>query len=290
MDKISHTVDFLGEFSTAGKFKQVTHRFELDSKQDYLYYVNKCRTSLLNYEGLLPDGLFSFLFGFFFGPEWKDANGKTHREFCGCEKWVEWCVNNPGVHPWESKESFRDEIADFKSSIRVYGGDLPKYIEELRHTTNRLSIDYDKKVLRNFDAYTDVSQLKMVLSSIINDIDTSPYSKEHPSVTVISYKEKNKLPNDVYLDTICIENRGSFPPQQLSSVISHFQGTGGFLSTLKKLGEGYFYISVDAIWGDDKPLRWNLIGLPNSPEIESLSAEETPILGFRYNIRVPHKA
>ena len=68
MNRLQHTVDFLGEFTTAGKFKQVTHRFELDSKQDYLYYVNKCRTSLLNDEGLLPDGLFDFLFGYFFGP------------------------------------------------------------------------------------------------------------------------------------------------------------------------------------------------------------------------------
>lgn len=286
MDRISYTIDFLGGFTPSKGYKQVTHPLDLDDKEDFLFYVNRCRTALLNYEGLLPDGLYDFLFGFFYGPEWKDANGIIHKEFCGCEQWVEWCKNNRGIHPLKSADSFRDDLMAFKKSIRVYGGDMPGHIQNL--SFENIQIAYDWKPLKKFDAYMDVSRFKAIFASIVNDIDTSDYSREHQNVRVSAYREKKELPDDVVIDTVSIEHIGSVPFQPLQSAMSHFHDTGGFLGDLAKSCEGYFLLSIDSTW-ENKPIRWNLVRLSGTPELEEIPQELTPVQGFRYCIRVPHK-
>lgn len=286
MDRIFYTIDFLGGFTPSKGYKQVTHPLDLDDKTDFLFYVNRCRTSLLNYQGFLPDGLFDFLFGFFYGPVWTDANGITHKEFCGCDNWVEWCKKNPGIHPLNSPDSFRDDLIAFKHSIRIYAGDLPKHIQGL--STQSIQLEYDIKPLKKFDAYMDVSRFKKVFASIVNDIDASSLSREHHIVRVSAFREKQELPGDVVIDTVTIEHLGSFPFQPLQSAMNHFHETGGFLSTLAQTCDGYFLLSVDTIW-DEQQVRWNLVRLNDIPEIEEVPQNLHPINGFRYCIRIPHK-
>lgn len=298
MEKILYTIDFLGGFTPSKGYKQVTHPLDLDDKEDFLFYVNRCRTALLNYEGILPDGLYDFLFGFFYGPEWKDANGITHEQFCGSGQWVDWCLNNPRIHPLSpnSGAPFKKDIIAFKHSIRIYAGDLPAHLQNTSTENIKLDFEFEPfkkfdayKQLKRFDAYTDVSRLKGIFASIVNDIDTSDYSREHQLVRVASLREKKELPDDVVIDTISIEHIGSFPFQPLQSAMNHFNNdTGGFLGDLAKSCEGYFLLSIDSTW-EEKPVRWNLVRLNGTPELEEIPQELTPIQGFRYCIRIPHK-
>ena len=113
MDKLINSVHLLGAFSKETGFKYLTHRFDAES-DDFIDTVNRCRYSLLDSKDRIPSHLYKLLCGFLFGPNWTDSNGIIHTDFCGCDKWIDWCLDNPGVHPMDA---FYDEIERLEEEI-----------------------------------------------------------------------------------------------------------------------------------------------------------------------------
>lgn len=287
MEKILYTAKFLGKLSTP-EYKFLTHRFESDS-DDFLKYINRWRIELANNRGLIPQTLYDLFFGFLYGPSWIDANGKEHKDFCSCDKWVDWVIDNPGVHPM----NVFSDIKDFANSVRVYNGTFDEIIGSLIKDDNALARDTnvrfttDDLSLMRFDAYMDVPCILRVVKSIITDIVSYPHSapSEHPIIH-ISCRRDRELPGGIKVDSIIIEDENSFSNKRFSDICEHFENGGGFLGTLANMTDGLALLSIESKW-DGEAHRWNLTRLDDEPEIQPL--EEDCATGYRYVLRILHK-
>lgn len=283
MSDIRHTVELLGEFSKPEGFKYLTHRF--DDTNDFFSIVNRCRMELAKYHRMLPQNLFGLIYGFLYGPEWTDGDGIPHTEYCSCDKWVDWCLRNPGIHPMDA---FSEQFESFRNSIRVYNGTLDEYMQDRADSGlyPDIEIEVDDDSLSNFDAYVDVQTLHKMIKSIMQELNDYQKISSHPDIRVFCTK-REKLEDGTCLDTICIENVGSFPSQDKLQAKSHFENGGGFLSTLKKMAEGNMLLSVETAW-DGEPCRWNILRMDGEDEFVPL--DQDAVTGFRYKLRILHKS
>lgn len=283
MDKIIQTTKFLGKLSTP-EYKFLTHRFDSDS-DDFLIYVNRWRIELANHRGLIPESLYDLFFGFLYGPSWVDASGKEHKNFCSCDKWVDWVIENPGVHPMNEFE----DIKDFANSVRVYNGTFDEIVESIfakdyaLQRTIRLNVD--ERSLMRFDAYMDVPSILKAMKAVIIDIASYPHDTR-PAIVKVSCRREGEISGGIKVDSIIIEDEGSFSNKRFSDVRDHFESGGGFLGTLAKMTDGLALVSVESKW-DGEPHRWNLTRLDNEPVDQPL--DEEVATGYRYILRILHK-
>ena len=284
-------VDFLGQFSRADGLKFLTHGFEPDYDDDFFEYVTRCRTVLGRVKSQIPASLYDLVFGFVSGPSWTDCDGTVHYEHCACDKWVDWCLDNPGGHP---SDAFPKEFEAFKNSIRVYNGTLDEYFEDLKESGRfrnillRVHPDLEK-----FDSYMDVRRFRTIVTTFLDDIDRYPDVTEHPNVTVEQRRIerdwrlwKEPLPEGVKVDEIAICQEGSYPSREISQAMDHFRIGGGTLSKLRSLASGHFVLFLETKWAG-KPLRWNLCEDSYRDAIESNFPNK--VLGYTLIIRILHR-
>lgn len=284
MSDLRHTVDFLGKFSEPEGFKYLTHRFDDDSI-DFLTIVNRCRVELVKYHNMLPQNLFRLMYGFLYGPEWSDAYGRVHKEHCACDKWVDWCIDNKGVHP---REAFKEHFEEFRNSVRIYNGTLDEYMQDLSDSGlyQGIEIEVDERSLSRFDSYIDVQTFRRIVTSILKEISDFPTSSEYPAVRISC--DKGELRGDgTKIDVIRIENAGSFPRQGRAQAKAHLDNGGGFLSSLSKLAEGNMLLSIETSWDGD-PCRWNILRMDG--EEEFVDIDRASATGFTYILRILHKS
>ena len=284
MSDLRHTVDFLGKFSNPEGFKYLTHRFD-DETTDFFTIVNRCRMEMRLYHDLIPENLFRLIYGFLYGPEWSDADGISHKEYCSCDEWVDWCLRNPGVHP---REAFSKQFESFRNSVRVYNGTFDEYMQDRSDSGlyPRIDIKVDEQSLSRFDAYVDVQLLRRIIKSILKELNDYPTSSVHPEVRV-SCVRGEEMEDGTKMDEIHIENVGSFPSQDRIQAKSHLVSGGGFLSTLCKRAEGNMLLAVETAW-DGEPCRWNILRMEG--EEEFVPFEQDKATGFRYILRILHKS
>lgn len=284
MSDLRHTVDFLGKFSKPDGFKYLTHRFD-DDVTDFFTIVNRCRMELRLYHNVIPENLFRIFHGFLYGPEWTDAEGRVHKEHCSCDRWIDWCLNNPGIHP---REEFGREFEAFRNSVRVYNGSFDEFIQDLADSClfPGIEIDVDERSLSRFDAYVDVRTLRQMVRDILKEICDYPAVSSHPDVRVYCIRGEESA-DGTRMDRICIENAGSFPSQGREQAKSHLESGGGFLCSLKKKAEGNMLLSVETSWGGN-PCRWNILREHGENEFEGMDPDD--VTGFRYVLRIMHKS
>lgn len=284
-------VDFLGLFSRADGLKFLTHGFEPDYDDDFFEYVTRCRTVLGRVKSQIPASLYDLVFGFVSGPSWTDCDGTVHSEHCACDKWVDWCLDNPGGHP---SDAFPKEFEAFKNSIRVYNGTLDEYFEDLKESGRfrnillRVHPDLEK-----FDSYMDVRRFRTIVTTFLDDIDRYPDVTEHPNVTVEQRRIerdwrlwKEPLPEGVKVDEIAICQEGSYPSREISQAMDHFRIGGGTLSKLRSLASGHFVLYLETMWAGN-PLRWNLSDDSYRDAIDRISPKE--VNGYTLIIRILHR-
>lgn len=279
-DRLHNTVSFLGLFSKVDGLKYLTHVFDSASGDDFLEHVTRCSLELSKVKDLIPYSLYNLVFGFIEGPYWTDSEGCKHNEHCSCDKWINWCLDNPGCHPFDA---FTDEFEAFKNSIRIYNGTLDEYFVKLSDSKRfkNVILDPDIDSLEGFDSYMDVRQFKNIVTKFIEDIDRHPRVQEHPTVRITCSRLR---PTDggVKIDDVCISQIGSFPQQDISQAMEHFRNGGGLLASLKTIADGNFILYLETSWAGN-PIRWNLSDSSTEP-IDSNAVD-----GFRLIIRVYHR-
>lgn len=277
--KVYITTDFLHGFTKPDEYKILTHGFDPNYPNDFYYYVNRLRQDLIVRQGLIPNTLYDLLFGFCFGPSWRDANGVDHIGNCASEQWFEWCKSNPGKHP---KDCFSKDFIDFKNSIRIYSPDFADYVDRLVEENQFPSLNLTQNGLEDFDSYLDVGRLHFVIEQILRLMSEVKHAS-HPSVQFGLSRGKN---NGFDVETIIIEQVGSFCSKPLIDVIAHYKRGGGDLATIGNSMQDYFGWSIETRWGDSCQ-RWNIIRDEAMPETECVSPSLTT--GFRHLIKVYHK-
>lgn len=284
MDKLINSVHLLGAFSKETGFKYLTHRFDAES-DDFIDTVNRCRYSLLDSKDRIPSHLYKLLFGFLFGPNWTDSNGIIHTDFCGCDKWIDWCLDNPGVHPMDA---FYDEFEAFKNSIRIYNGtfdDSIRLIKE-RNVFNNIVIRPDYHSLGLLDCYVDVGELKRAITAILKDINSYHNVSSFPDVQ-ITCSQGEVLIEKTNTELLYITHLGSSSKRPIEDAISHFNIGGGFISDLRKILEDVALLSIETNW-NGCPKRWNVIKMEGQNDIEEIPGQS--INGFTYIIKILHKS
>lgn len=298
MDKIRFTAEFLGRFSDPRTgFKFLTHGFDPFYSSDFFVHVNRCRLALVDVRGLIPDSLYDLLFGFLYGPSWTDADGNVHNKYCGCDEWVDWCIKNPGCHPMNEFSDFKA----FKNSIRVYNMTFDDYVgrKVIGMTNNEIelgprypvqsrvypNLSVSQKGLGRLDAYMDVRRFRSCLDVILQNMNDTQFSVQHPHVS-ITCKREGETPDGCRVDLVRIEQIGSFPAIDIEQAIDHFRRGGGHLASLKNMMEGHFLWSLETVWGE-MPLRWNILKEEGEPATERIAGEEAT--GFRHVIKIYHK-
>ena len=284
MDMLINSVNLLGGFSEENGFKYLTHRFDAES-DDFIDTVNRCRYMLLGWQDRIPKHLYDLLFGFLFGPNWTDSNGVNHNDFCGCDKWIDWCIDNVGVHPMNA---FYDEFEAFKNSIRIYNGTFDDSIRLLKESTlfNNIDIKPDYSSLGLLDCYVDVGELKRAITAILKDINTYHNVTSFPEVQIYC-SQGDALVKDVNTELLYITHLGSCSKRPIEDAISHFNVGGGFISDLKKILEDVALLSIETNW-NGCPRRWNVVKMDDQNDIEEIP--EQTVRGFTYIIKILHKS
>ena len=288
---IMPAVDFLGQFSKAECLKFLTHGFEPDYDDDFFEYVTRCRIELGRVKSQIPSSLYDLVFGFVSGPTWTDCDGKLHDEHCACDKWVDWCEDNPGGHP---SDAFTKEFEAFKNSIRVYNGTLDEYFEDLKESGRFRNINLGVHPdLEKFDSYMDVRRFRTIVTTFLDDIDRYPDVNEHPNVTVEKRRIENdwrllpdRLPDGVKVDEIAICQVESNSSREISQAMDHFRIGGGTLSKLRSLASGHFVLYLETKW-DGRPLLWNLS--EDSPRDAIVPNPYNRVLGYTLIIKILHR-
>lgn len=278
----SNTIDFLGEFSQENKLKYLTHRYENDDI-DFFDVLEHARYRILYWQGKINKEVYDLVYGFVFGPFWIDHNGNRHDYYCGCEEWVNWCLDNPGLHPMDQ---FWEEFDAFKNSIRIYNGKFDDYIFSLiqNNKYNGLTIYPDMVSLAKLDAYVNVRRLKKIIEAILSDINDISLGENKSKVT-ISCKRLTVTGNGVKVDEISILHHDSYPRRPIEEILGHLNAGGGFLATLTDLSRGSAVVSVESSW-DNHPLRL-ILNEEDTPVVEDLSNQE--MFGYKYTIRISHR-
>lgn len=284
MDKLINSVNLLGAFSVESDFKYLTHRFDAES-DDFIDTVNRCRNFLLECKDRIPSHLYKLLFGFLFGLNWIDSNGKTHSDFCGCDKWIDWCLDNPGVHPMDA---FYEEFEAFKNSIRIYNGTFDDSVRLIKESNgfNNIVIRPDYPSLGLLDCYVDVGELKRAIIAILKDINSYHNVSSFPDVQ-ITCSQGEVLIEKTNTELLYITHLGSSSKRSIEDAVSHFNIGGGFISDLRKILEDVALLSIETNW-NGCPRRWNVIKMEGQSDIEEIPGQS--INGFTYIIKILHKS
>lgn len=279
---VKRLADILQLFGQADGFKFLTHDFDPTRDNDFLKLVNKCRIVLSEASGLIPDHLYEILFGFMYGKEWEDADGNKHTFYCSSDECIQWCLNNPGVHPRNNPE-FENDFEAFRNSTRIYGRGLDKIVAEAEADFPNLKINRDKRELRKVDIYTDVARIKQIIYKIISSMADVRFSGEI-NVTV---KQLPDSSDGYHVRNIIIEQKGSFSNKSVQFIRDRVANGSGDLGSLKNIIDGNAYWSVESKWVEG-PARINLIKESLfDPDFEKLDEDE--VVGFRHVIKLYDK-
>lgn len=280
LDKIINTANFLHGFTKPEEYKSLTHGFDPRFQPDFYYYVNRFRQDLIVLRGLIPDTLYNLLFGFSFGPSWSDANGEKHLNHCASEEWLNWYKANPGKHP---KDAYNKDFDAFKNSFRIYSPDFEDYIDGLINSGCYSALKISQEGLDDLDSYLDVGRLRQVIHLILSLMSEEKHAI-HPDVVISLLPSKKSNGYDV--ETISIEQYGSFCSKDLDGVMSHFKDGGGDLGTIYNTMQDYFGWAIETRWSGTAQ-RWNIIRDDSVPEKEDIPSSS--VKGFRHLIKIYHK-
>lgn len=278
---VKRIADILRLFGQPAGFKFLTHDFDPTRNDDFLTLVNRCRIMVSECCGLIPDHLYELLFGFLYGKEWVDADGKTHTFYCSSDECIQWCLNNPGEHP-KNNPDFESEFEAFRFSIRIYDRGLDKIVARAQDIFPNLTIERDRGELREVDIYVDVERLKQIIHKILGIMNESRFEGE-------VYVTVHNLPDvaGYHVRDLIIEQVGSFSDKSVQFIRDRINSGAGDLSSLKNLIEGNAYWSIESNWAEG-PVRINILKEDIfQSDFEKLDPSE--ITGFRHVIKLYDK-
>lgn len=281
MTMVKSNARLLSLFSEADGFKFLTHGFD-ESDSDFVLYLANCRTVLLDYKGVIEESLYRLLFGFMYGPSWKDYNGLEHSFSCSNPVCIDWCLAHPNMHPKDTEE-FAHDFEAFRRSIRIYQMDLEKYVKRLFEEA------YPEFIpafiaLRRANVYVNVNKLMSIIKMILSTMRDERFRGNRE--IRISY-EKCAPMEGYMVSRIIIQQMGSTAEDtSIASLCGRVQNGGGDFGSIKSLVEGTCYWSVESQWIEG-PGRLEIVSLDNSTPYYVMMPEET-IHGFTHVLTLIH--
>lgn len=280
---IKTAADLLNKFSCEDELKFLVHSYSKFDGQDFCALVSKARLLIAERVGLIPDHLYDLLFGFVYGPEWVDWEGRSHSLHCGSKDLLEWYTNNDGISPMEQVSPFLNEIWDFKKSIRTYSY-LPQVIERAKEKAPTVIIESDKsdrKSLKHADFYTDVQRLKQIIERILITMSDPRF---YGPVRIYSSQLDDR---DGYrVVQIIIEQKNDYAQPSLRFIKERLANNAGDLGTLKNLLEGVAYWSIESDW-EEGSARFNITS--DDIFINPFERISEKVGGFRHILTFYHK-
>ena len=277
---IKTAADLLTKFSLEDELKFLVHSYTKIEDQDFCALVSKARLYITERAGLIPDHLYNLLFGFVYGPEWVDWEGKTHSLQCGCNDLVEWYNNNKSISPMAENSPFLNEFWDFKKSIRTYRN-LPEIIEHAKEKAPSLNVEYDRKSLKRADFYTDVERLKQIIERIL--IMMSDPRFLGPVKIYCSQQDEHE---GYQVMQIIIEQKNDYAQPSLRFIRDRLAANAGDLGTLKNLIENVAYWSIESDW-EEGSARFNITS--DDIFMNPLERINEKVGGFRHILTFYHK-
>ena len=277
---IKTTADLLNKFGLEKELKFLVHSYSKIEDQDFCALVSKARLLITERSGLIPDQLYDLLFGFVYGPEWVDWEGKVHSLHCGSSDLIEWYTNNEGVSPMEEDSPYVNEFRDFKNSIRTYRN-LPEIIERAKEKAPSVTVDCDKKSLRRADFYTDVVRLKQIIERILITMSDPRFIGP---VKIYSSQQDDREGYRVM--QIIIEQMNDYVQPSLKFIRERLATNSGDLGSIKNLLEGVAYWSIESDW-EEGSARFNITS--DDIFMNPFERISEKVGGFRHILTFYHK-
>lgn len=278
---VKRVAEVLSLFGNEEGFKFITHGFDLTKTNDFIPILNKCRIMIAECNGLIPEHLYDLLFGFLYGDSWEDAEGKKHSFYCSSDECIQWCLNNPGVHP-KSNPQFENDFDAFKNSIRMYDRRLFKIFKDFESKFPTLVFNIDRKELNRVDFYIDIARLKQAIFVIL-DMMSDPRFAGEVMITVVAQPDTPKY----QVRDLIIEQKGSYSDKSVQYIRERILNGSGDLSSIKNILEGTAYWSIESMWAEG-PVRMNLLKEDIfQSDFEKIDASE--VSGFKHIIRLYNK-
>lgn len=278
---VKRAAEILSYFGKEDGFKFITHGFDQTKINDFIQILNKCRITISECNGLIPEHLYDLLFGFLYGKSWEDADGVKHSFYCSSDECVQWCLNNPGKHP-KTNPDFENEFDSFKNSIRMYDRRLFKIFKDFETNFPNLVLDIDRKELNRIDFYIDIARLKQAIFMIL-DMMSDPRFAGEVLVTV-----KMQPDSDRYqVRDLIIEQKGSFSDKSVQYIKERVLSGSGDLASIKNILDGTAYWSIESRWAEG-PVRVNFLK-ENMFQSDFEKIDESEVSGFRHVIRLYNK-
>lgn len=277
---IKTTADLLNKFGLENELKFLVHSYSKIEDQDFCALVSKARLLITERSGLIPDQLYDLLFGFVYGPEWVDWEGKVHSLHCGSNDLIEWYTNNEGVSPMEEDSPYVNEFRDFKNSIRTYRN-LPELIERAKEKAPSVTVDCDKKSLRRADFYTDVVRLKQIIERILITMSDPRFIGP---VKIYSSQQDDREGYRVM--QIIIEQMNDYVQPSLKFIRERLATNSGDLGSIKNLLEGVAYWSIESDW-EEGSARFNITS--DDIFMNPFERISEKVGGFRHILTFYHK-
>ena len=275
---IKTAADLLSKFSD--ELKYLVHDYDKTEDVDFCALVARARLLISERLGLIPDHLYNLLFGFVYGPEWKDWEGKVHTFQCGSRDIVAWDINNDDISPMSAESPFINEFWDFKKSIRTYRN-LPEIIELAKEKAPAVSIEYDRKSLKRADFYTDVERLKQIIERTL--IMMSDPRFLGPVKIYCSQLDEHE---GYQVMQITIEQKNDYAQPSLRFIRDRLAANAGDLGTLKNLIENVAYWSIESDW-EEGSARFNITS--DDIFMNPLERINETVGGFRHILTFYHK-
>lgn len=272
---VSYTANFFANFNKSEGLKYLTHDFDSDVRMTLPELRQHSYELLQEHKGNIPDSLYVLIYAYISGKTWKDAFGADNKATISDKKWIKWSQDNNNAHPITNPD-FAEEIFKFKKAIRI----VPPLLQSI---VDKISKKYDlcatTKKLDKADFYTNTYILSNVLDRILQMM-----KRRNENVDVwhdVEVSLQREIINDVVYKRIIILQKDSFPENSFEDVSTRMNNNteAGDLGTIRKHLNGYCYWSIETKW-DDKPLRWNILGDDDTPEIEPI--EESSAIGFKH--------
>ena len=279
---IKATADLLTKFSLENELKFLVHSYTKVEDQDFCALVSKARLLITEMAGVIPDHLYDLLFGFVYGPEWVDWEGKTHTLQCGSKDLTEWYTNNKSISPMAEESPYANEFWDFKKSIRTYRN-LPDIIDRAKENAPLVKdlVNYEKKVLKRADFYVDVERLKQIIERILITMSDSRFlGPVKISCSQMEDREGYRVMQ------LTVEQENDYAQPSLRFIRERLANNAGDLGSLKNLIDGVAYWSIESDW-EEGSARFNITS--DDIFVNPFERLTEKVGGFRHILTFYHK-
>ena len=275
---IKTAADLLSKFGD--ELKYLVHDYDKTEDVDFCALVYKARLLINERVGLIPNHLYDLLFGFVYGPEWVDWEGKGHSLHCGSKDLIAWYTCSDGISPMAGDSPLASEFWDFKKSIRTYRN-LPEIIEHAKEKAPSVILDVDRKSLKRADFYTDVERLKQIIERILITMSDPRF------LGPVKISSSQLDDRDGYrVMQIIIEQKNDYAQPSLRFISERVANNAGDLGSIKGLLEGVAYWSIESDW-EEGSARFNVTS--DDIFMNQFERINEQVGGFRHILTFYHK-